>query len=109
MGHMTVHEAIMAAAAAARFEALESGKDEPDREELYDCTTQRDMPYVYKWVTSSVGPAGARTARAAGASRAANLSHSISADRRAACFASLWSDARQVATDKSCRLTLLIS
>ena len=32
VGHMTVHEAIMAAAAAARFEALESGKDEPDGE-----------------------------------------------------------------------------
>ena len=63
---------------------------------------------VFTWVPSSVGPAGARTARAARASRTANLSHFISVDRRAACFASLWSDARPVATDKSCRLTLVV-
>ena len=63
---------------------------------------------VFTWVTSSVGSAGARTARAARASRTANLSHFISVDRRAACFASLWSDARPVATYMSCRLTLVV-
>ena len=85
--------------------------DRPDWHGTHDFATGREtLPEagVFTWVTSSVGSAGARTARAARASRTANLSHFISVDRRAACFASLWSDATPVATDKSCRLTLVV-